>query len=173
MRQHNTLALYIAFLVAFATPSAIAESVAVKGNSIFILDNSVSGSQIVVRNFTDGRLNACLATTGTNLLGLSDDTQATDIVIKNGTAIVTTHNSTNLVTDVKLVDVRSCPIAYRVDLRECYAKLDDDKLTIPCLKYGTDIISVALKQRGRSMNFEFESYKPNRGRDFDDDDYDD
>lgn len=150
---------------------SLAESVAVEGGSIFILDNSVPGSQIVVKNLANGAVNSCLVNAGVNLLGLSTDTTATDIVIKNGTAVVTTYNTTHSVTDVKLVNVTSCPITSVVDLSECYATVHDGKLTVPCLQYGGDIISVVLGQRGNSMNFEFESYKPGKdhGRGHDDD----
>ena len=147
---------------------ALAEPVAVDGNSIFIIDNSVDGSQIVVRNLNNGKLNACLANAGQNLLELSANTIATDILIKNGTAVVTTYNDASLVTDVKLVDVTSCPIVSTVDLSACYATVEDDRLTIPCLQYGANLISVILKQRGSSMNFEFDSYKPGKGRRHDD-----
>lgn len=72
-------------------------------------------------------------------------------------------------TDVKLVDVTSCSITDTVDLSECYASYQNGQLTIPCLKYGNDVISVELGQRGNSMNFEFESYKPGKRHDRDDD----
>lgn len=165
--------LSILCVVALITPgvrSALAESVAVEGNSIFILDNNVAGSQIVVKNLTDGSVNSCLTNAGLNLLGLSADTLATDIVIKDSTAVITTHNNASNVTDVKLVGVTSCPVTNTVDLSECYATVDDDKLTIPCLKYGDDVISVVLGQRGSSMNYEFESSRPSsHGHDDDDD----
>ena len=142
----------------------MAESVAVEGNSIFILDNSVAGSRIVVKNLLDGSPNTCLANPGLALV----DTVATDIVIKNGTAVITTVNNTTNVTDVTLVDVNSCLTITAVDLSKCYATVGDGKLTIPCLKYGGDIISVVLGERGSSMNFEFESYKPNNNPGHDD-----
>lgn len=140
-----------------------AESVAVEGGSIFIVDNSVPGSQILVKNLANAAAHSCLVNAGTNLLGLGTDTTATDIVIKNGTAVITTYNATLSATDIKLVDVTSCPITSVTDLSECYATVNDGKLTIPCLQYDGDVISVVLGQRGKSMNFEFESYKPGRG----------
>ena len=163
MKKNMLSAIFAASLLASTTQSVLAESVAVEGDSIFILDNSVSGSQIVVKNLNTGAPNSCLATAGSNLLALPDGTQATDILIKKGTAVITTYNDTTLVTDIKLVDVASCPLTSTVDLSECYATVEDGKLTIPCLEYGSDIISVVLRQRGSSMNFEFESYKP-KGR---------
>lgn len=146
-----------------------AESVAVEGRAIFIVDNSVPGSQILVKNLANAAANACLINAGTNLLGLGTDTTATDIVIKNGTAVITTYNTTLSATDVKLVDVTSCPITSVVDLSACYATVHDGKLTVPCLQYDDDVISVVLGQRGKSMNFEFESYKPGKGHGHDHD----
>lgn len=147
-----------------------AESVAVEGEAIFILDNnSVSGPQIVVKNLANAAVNSCLVNAGVNRLDLGTDTTATDIVIKNGTAVITTYNTTLAATDVKLVDVTSCPITSIVDLSACYATVHDGKLTVPCLQYDDDVISVVLGQRGKSMNFEFESYKPGKGHGHDHD----
>ncbi|MBK7492108.1 MAG: hypothetical protein IPI17_09065 [Nitrosomonas sp.] len=154
--------LTISCAVAMLLPgmqSAMAESVAVKGDVIFIVDNSVTGSQIVVKFLLGGVPNTCLANPN---LGLVDTVVATDIVIKNGTAVITTYNNTTRATDVKLVDVTSCLTTVTDELSKCYASVSGGKLTIPCLNYGGDIISVVLGQRGSSMNFEFESYKPNK-----------
>ncbi|WP_293007142.1 hypothetical protein [Nitrosomonas sp.] len=169
MKKNIASIVCTVFLLITGVQSALAESVAVKGNSIFILDNSVAGSQMVVKNLPDGAANSCLIDAGLNLLGLSADTTATDIVLKNSTAVITTYNNVNLVTDVKLVDVTSCSITDTVDLSECYASYQNGQLTIPCLKYGNDVISVELGQRGNSMNFEFESYKPGKRHDRGDD----
>jgi hypothetical protein len=162
--RKNILSILCA--VALVTPgvqSALAESVAVKGDSIFILDNSVEGSKIVVKNLTNNSTSSCLTNAGLSNLGLSASTSATDIVIKNGTAVITTYNNTTSpATDVTLVDVTSCPITNTVDLSDCYATIDGDKLTIPCLQYGGDLLSVVLKERGNSSNFELESYKPGK-----------
>jgi len=56
-----------------------------------------------------------------------------------------------------LVNVTNCPINYMTDLSACYASVHDGKLSILCLSYGGDVISVVLGQRGNSMNYEFES----------------
>lgn len=167
MKKLLITTLYAAALSASGVSLALAESVAVEGGAIFILDNSVPGSQIVVKNFSTGTVNSCLANTGVNLLGLNADTTATDIVIKKGTAVITTYNTANTVTDVMLVDVTNCPINYTTDLSACYASVHDGKLTIPCLSYRGDVISVVLGQRGNSMNYEFES--SGRGHGHDDD----
>ncbi|WP_295626517.1 hypothetical protein [uncultured Nitrosomonas sp.] len=169
MKRNIVSILCAVFLLIVGVQSVLAESVAVKGDSIFILDNSVTGSQIVVKNLPDGAANLCLIDAGLSLLGLSADTIATDIVLKNNAAVITTYNNVSLMTDVKLVDVTSCSITDTVDLSECYASFQNGQLTIPCLKYENDVISVELGQRGNSMNFEFESYKPGKRHDRDDD----
>lgn len=163
MRKNISSIFFATVLVTLGVQSALAESVAVAGNSIFILDNNVDGSQIVVKKLTNKSTDSCLADAGLSNLGLSAITSATDIVIKSGTAVITTYNNTSLATDVTLVDVTSCPITDAVDLSECYATIDGDKLTIPCLQYGGDLLSVVLKERGSSSNFELESYKPGKG----------
>lgn len=170
MKRNILSIICAAFLLIMGMQTALAESVAVQGDSIFILDNSVGGSQIVVKNLPDGAANSCLINVGLNLLGLSANTTATEIVIKNSAAVITTYNNVSLVTDVKLVDVTSCPTIDTVDLSECYASFQNGQLSIPCLKYGNDIISVELGQRGNSMNFEFESYKPGKRHDHGNDD---
>ena len=164
MRRNIISILFATVLVTPGVQCALAESVAVAGNSIFILDNSVDGSQIIVKNITNSSKNLCLTNAGLSNLGLSANTSATDIVIKNGTAVITTYNNTTSpATDVTLVDLTSCPITDTVDLSECYATIDGDKLIIPCLQYGGDLLSVVLKERGSSSNFELESYKPGKG----------
>jgi hypothetical protein len=62
----------------------------VVNNSIFIVDSSVASSQILVKNLTDGSPNSCLTNTGLDVLGLAQGTIATDIIIHNSTAVVTT-----------------------------------------------------------------------------------
>lgn len=182
-------------LISAGMQFAFAESVAVEGSTVFILDNSIPGSHIVVKKLTDGSANTCLSATGLDQLNLVTGTTATDIAIKSGTAVVTTHNETSNVTDVILVSVASCVTTTTgtgttggtgtttgstgtttgtSDLSECYATLDGDKLHIPCFNLNGEIISIELGQRGKSMNFEYESYKPKKGhgtkKDHDDDD---
>ncbi len=167
MKKTIVTTLYAAALFVSGISPALAESVAVEGGAIFILDNSVPGSQIVVKNLSNGTVNSCLANTGANLLGLNTDTTATDIVIKKGTAVITTYSTVHSVTDVMLINVTNCPINYTTDLSACYASVHDGKLSIPCLSYGGDVISVVLGQRGNSMNYEFES--SSKGHNHDDD----
>ncbi len=173
--------LSILCVVALITPgvrSALAESVAVEGNSIFILD----GSRIVVKNLInpstglpDGSPNLCFAESTANTLELVlQGALATDIVIKSNTAVITTYNETAAppasVNDVQLVDVTSCLPPKTVDLSACYATVEEGKLVIPCLKYGDDVKYVVLGQRGNSMNYEFEYAKPGKSHGHDDDD---
>lgn len=165
-------------LLSLGMQVASAESVAVEGSTVFILDNSVSGSQIVVKNLADGTANTCLSASSLDQLGLETGITATDILIKNSTAVVTTHNDTNNVTDVKLVNVASCVTSTgtgttggtgttagtgttteTVDLSQCYATLVGSRLNIPCFDNNGEIIIVELEQRGSSMNFEYLSYK--------------
>lgn len=167
MKKTIVTTLYAAALTVSGISPALAESVAVEGGAIFILDNRVPGSQIVVKNLSNGAVNFCLANAGVDHLGLNTDTTATDIVIKKGTAVITTYSTTNSATDVKLVNVTACPINYTADLSACYASVHDGKLSIPCLSYGGDVISVVLGQRGNSMNYEFES--SGKGHNHDDD----
>lgn len=144
-------------MLATATPSVLAENVAVQGDAVFIVDNSVAGSQIVVKNLTDGTKNACLSDASLNLLGLSTDTTATDIDIKNTTAVITTYNSTSLVTDIKLVNVAGCVTTPTIPVKECITTVNNGLLTIPCVQYNGQILSVVLEQRGNSMNWELKS----------------
>ena len=145
-----------ASLSALASQSVMAESVAVDGNTVYILDNSVAGSQIVVRNLTNGAINSCLADDGLNLLGLTADTTATDIVIRNNIAVITTYNSTTLVTDAQFVNVTSCATPI-IPVDECITTLDNGLLTIPCVQYNGEIFTAVLEQRGSSMNWELKS----------------
>lgn len=202
MKKKILAAFCATSLISAGMQFAFAESVAVEGSTVFILDNSIPGSHIVVKKLTDGSANTCLSTTHLDQLNLVTGTTATDIVIKSGTAIVTTHNDTNNVTDIHLVNVASCITTTTntgttggtstttggtgtttggtgttigtVDLSECYATLDGDKLHVPCFNLNGEIISIELGQRGKSMNFEYESHKPKKGhgtkKDHDDDD---
>ena len=54
MKKILITTLYAVALSASGVSSALAESVAVEGGAIFILDNSVPGSQIVVKNLANG-----------------------------------------------------------------------------------------------------------------------
>ena len=173
MNKKILASICVSSLLSLGMQAASAESVAVEGGTVFILDNSVAGSQIVVKNLADGTANTCLSASSLDQLGLETGTTATDILIKTSTAVVTTHNETSNVTDVKLINVASCVTSTgtgttggtgttteTVDLSQCYATLVGSHLHIPCFILGDEIISVELEQRGSSMNFEYLSYKP-------------
>jgi len=150
MKKSITTVVLSASLFILGTQAVLAERVAVSGNSVFILDSSVIGSQIVVKDF-DG--NASLACPSPILLNLATGISATEILVKNGKAIVTTATNTiPETTNVIFADVTSCLST----ANECYAAVQDGKLTIPCLMYNGELISVVLGQRGNSMNYEFE-----------------
>ncbi|AKH37727.1 MULTISPECIES: hypothetical protein [Nitrosomonas] len=137
--------------------STFAESVAVVNNSVFIVDNSVAGAQILVKNFTDGTPNSCLANAGLNVLGLEQGTIATDILVNNGTAVVTTFNNQISATDVKFVDVSSCLKDQILNVGQCIATFENGVLSVPCVEYQNEIYSAVLEQRGNSMNWELKS----------------
>ena len=122
-------------------------------NSVFIVDNSVAGSQILVKNFTDGTPNSCLTNAGLDVLGLDQGTIATDIIINNGTAVVTTFNSQTSATNIKLVDASSCLKDQILTVDQCIATFENGILTIPCVEYQDEIFSAVLEQRGNSMNW--------------------
>ncbi|MGV8712472.1 MAG: hypothetical protein ACWA6R_07975 [Nitrosomonas sp.] len=144
-------------MLATEIPSVFAENVAIQDDVVFIVENSLAGSQIVVKNLADNTNNACLSDAGLNLLGLNADTKATDIAIKNTTAVVTTYNSASLATDVKLVNVSGCMTAPPIPVTECITTISNGLLTIPCVQYNGQILSVILEQRGNSMNWELKS----------------
>lgn len=154
MKKKILSILCAASLLASGIQSTLAESIAVEANSVFIADNSIAGAQLIVKNLIDGTLNSCLANTS---LGLDADTKATDILIKNETAVITTHNSLLDVTDAMFVDVSSCITGQEIPVEECITTVDNGILTIPCVQYNGQIHSVILEQRGNSMNWELKS----------------
>lgn len=146
--------LCTASLLASGIQSTLAESIAVEGSSVFIVDNSIAGAQLIIKNLVDGTLNSCLANTSLNL---DVDTEATDILIKNGIAVIATYNSPLNVTDATFVDVSSCITVQEIPVEECITTVDNGILTIPCVQYKGQIHSVILEQRGNSMNWELKS----------------
>ncbi len=153
------ISLIVCFVSMFTigVSAVSAENVAIQGNTVFIVDNSVAGSQIIVKNLTDNTKNACLADAGLNLLGLTADLTATDIVVKDATAVITTYSTSTSTTDVKLVDVAGCLTNAPIPVKECITTVSNGVLTIPCVQYNGQILSVILEQRGNSMNWELKS----------------
>lgn len=152
---HLVTCFFSMFITGISTVSA--EKVAIQANTVFIVDNSVAGSQIIVKNLTDGTKNACLSDRGLNLLGLTTDLTATDIVVKDATAVITTFNASATTTDVKLVDVAGCLTNAPIPVKECITTVSNGVLTIPCVQYNGQMLSVVLEQRGNSMNWELKS----------------
>ena len=93
MKKLTFPALCTMSLFASGMQSALAENVAVVGDTVFILDNPAAGARIVARTLNaDGTLtpNQCFVDPISDSLnlGLDPSILATDITIKNGTAIL-------------------------------------------------------------------------------------
>lgn len=148
-------------LLALEMQSALAENVAVVGDTVFILDNNPTsgGARIVARTLNaDGTLtqNQCFVDPVSDSLNLGLDAtiSATDITIKNGAAIITTTSpSTETPGGVISRNVSSCLTADPV----CLATVVDGVLTIPCVQYNGQVLEVEFQQRGSSMNWELKS----------------
>jgi hypothetical protein len=159
LMSKNILSILCAVpLFTLGIQSVLAESVAIKSDSVFIVDNSVDGSQIIVKNLADGSQNTCLADAGLNLLNLVAPLKATDIVInKEDDAVITTYNSDYDETDIIITDVSSCLTNQTMLDDQCITTVDNGMLIIPCVQYNDQIFSVVLEQRGASMNWELKS----------------
>ena len=142
------------FILSTLATVVYAENVAVEGDAAFIVDNAVPGSQLIVKKLSDGSVNSCLANANLNL---EENKKATDIVINKGKAVITTHDSVTDSTDIKLVDVTSCIPNQVIPVEECITTVADGVLTIPCVQYNGEMLSVVLEQRGNSMNWELKS----------------
>lgn len=157
MKKLTFPALCAMSIFASGMQSALAENVAVVGDTVFILDNPASGARIVARTLNaDGTLtpNQCFVDPVSDSLNLGLDSSilATDITIKNGAAIITT-TSTEMPGGVISKNVSSCLTADPV----CLATVVDDVLTIPCVQYNGQVFTVEFEQRGSSMNWELKS----------------
>jgi len=150
------LSLCVVSMVTSGMPSAFAENVAVAGDAVFILDNPISGSPQLIASVLNADSttspNLCFSSQSSLNLGLGGGISATDIVINNGTAIITT-TSTNVPGGVIFRDVSSCIAANSI----CMAKVNNNLLTIPCVHYNDQVFTVVLEQRGNSMNWELMS----------------
>ena len=136
--------------------SAFAENVAVAGDAVFILDNPTSGSPQLIASILNADSttspNLCFSGQSSLNLGLAEGVSATDIVINNGTAIITT-TGTDVPGGVIFRDVSSCIAANSI----CMATVNNNLLTIPCVHYNDQVSTVVLEQRGSSMNWELTS----------------
>lgn len=153
-----------------------AESVAVKGDLVFIADGG-----LVAKNLSNGQINQCLTAP---LLGPEDNDvtdllqTATDVAIDGDFAVVTVHPETEAgpVVDVVTVDISSCLVpSDTVDVEECISTVDLDAgvLIIPCIEIDGSINTVHMDRRGNSSNWEVSFFGDNPALDnfqFDDDD---
>ncbi|SNX60490.1 hypothetical protein SAMN06296273_1957 [Nitrosomonas ureae] len=155
----NKFALSIACalsLVVSGIQSAFAENVATVGDTVFILDNPASGSPQLIASILNADSttspNLCFSGQSSLDLGLGEGILATDITVNNGTAIITT-TSTDVPGGVIFRDVSSCIAANSI----CMATVNGSLLTIPCVQYNNQVLTVVLEQRGNSMNWELTS----------------
>lgn len=145
-----------AFFTALGIQPVLAENVAIAGDAVFILDNPTSGSPQLIASILNADSttspNICFSGQSALNLGLGEGVSATDIIINNGTAIITT-TSTDMPGGVIYRDVSSCVAANSI----CMATVDNGLLTLPCVQYNGQIFTVVLEQRGNSMNWELKS----------------
>ncbi len=143
-------------LIASGIQSSFAENVAVAGDAVFILDNPASGSPQLIASIlnADGttRPNLCLDGQTSLSLGLGEGISATNIIINNGTALITTTNP-DVPGGVIFRDVSSCIAANSI----CMATANNSLLTIPCVQYNGQVFTVLFEQRGSSTNWELKS----------------
>lgn len=135
----------------------LAESVAVKDDHIFIAYKGLT-----VKNLLTGQPNQCLAPplldqNGNDVTSLLST--ATDVVIKRTFAVVTIHpinDQGNASTDTVIVDVSKCLDKKTIPVKECISTVDMDKglLTIPCVKFNDNYLTVNMDRRGNSSNWE-------------------
>lgn len=156
MNKFTLSTLCAVSLIASGIQSAFAENVAVAGDTVFILDNPASGSSQLVASTlnADGTTSPNLCFDGqTSLsLGLGEGISATDIIINNGTALITTTSS-DVPGGVISRDVSSCIAANSI----CMATVNNTLLTIPCVQYNGQVFTVLFEQRGSSTNWELKS----------------
>ena len=143
-------------LIVSGIQSAFAENVATVSDTVFILDNPASGSPQLIASVLNAdsttNPNLCFSGQSSLNLGLGEGILATDIIVNNGTAIITT-TSTDVPGGIIFRDVSSCIAANSI----CMATVNNSLLTIPCVQYNNQVFTVVLEQRGSSMNWELTS----------------
>lgn len=156
MNKFTLSALCALSLITSGIQSTFAENVAVAGDAVFILDNPASGSPQLIASIlnADGTTspNLCFSGQDSLNLGLGEGILATDIIINNGTAIITT-TSLDVPGGVIFRDVSSCIAANSI----CMAAVNNSLLTIPCVQYNGQVFTVVFEQRGDSTNWELKS----------------
>ena len=140
------------------------DSIAIKDDQIFIADKGLT-----VKNLLTGQSNQCLTPplldpNGSDVTSLLST--ATDVVIKRNFAVVTTHPANdqgNTTTDTVIVDIAKCIERKNIPVKECISTVDMDKgvLTIPCVKFNDNYLTVNMDRRGNSSNWEVTFLKDN------------
>lgn len=140
------------------------DSIAIKDDQIFIADKGLTA-----KNLLTGQPNQCLTPplldpNGNDVTSLLST--ATDVVIKRNFAVVTTHPANdqgNTTTDTVIVDIAKCLEKKTIPVKECISTVDMDKgvLTIPCVKFNDNYLTVNMDRRGNSSNWEVTFLKDN------------
>ncbi len=162
--KYHVFSVFAAISLLCVSSIALAESVAIKHDQIFIADKG-----LVVKNLLNGQLNQCTTPPLLDPAG-NDVTQslgtASDIVIKRNFAIVTVHpvdGQGNTTTDTVTIDVSKCLEQKTIPVKECISTVDLDRgvLTIPCVKINDSIVTVNMDRRGNSSNWEVTFFQNN------------
>ncbi|GKS69387.1 hypothetical protein W03_13910 [Nitrosomonas sp. PY1] len=155
---------FLIVILSCINSTVFGDSIAIKDNQIFIADKGLTA-----KNLLTGQSNQCLipplldpsGNDVTNLLST-----ATDVVIKRNLAVVTTHPTNdqgNTTTDTVIVDVSKCLDKKNIPVKECISTVDMEKgvLTIPCVKFNDNYLTVNMDRRGNSSNWEVTFLKDN------------
>lgn len=144
----------------FVSSLALADSIAVQNDSIFLLGGATLSAQQISGTATSTACLDQLATQPINPL-------ATDIVISGTKAVVAPGVAKG---SAEVVNISAClttttsttSSTHHEDEDEDEAKADLKKgtLTIPCLNVDGKYYNVQMKQRGSSSNWEVELGKP-------------
>ncbi len=166
MKFSRRIVLSTSLIVTLLCVNSIAfgDSIAVKDDQIFVADKGLT-----VKNLLTGQPNQCLTPplldpNGNDVTSLLST--ATDIVIKRNLAVVTTHPTNdqgNTTTDTVIVDIAKCLEKKTIPVKECISTVDMDKgvLTIPCVKFNDNYLTVNMDRRGNSSNWEVTFLKDN------------
>lgn len=142
MKNIGSSALIAGLLVANV---AVADPVAVKDGAVFVAGNDLLS--VLPADDSIGLPDSCdLATTPLSI------TSATDVVISDGKAFVTSNNAGEIT--VTTVDVSSCLVTSSSCDSEPTVDLASGVLIIPCLEANGQIYDIEMHQRGNSMNWE-------------------
>ena len=166
MKFSRRIVLSTSLIVTLLCVSSIVfgDSIAIKDDQIFVADKGLT-----VKNLLTGQPNQCLTPplldpNGNDVTSLLST--ATDIIIKRNFAVVTTHPANdqgNTTTDTVIVDIAKCLEKKTIPVKECISTVDMDKgvLTIPCVKFNDNYLTVNMDRRGNSSNWEVTFLKDN------------